>query len=405
MSDKDLKKLNKDLVKAIEWACAEYKYLEKFKWEIAHLKSTSKNHNLRKAAHFLRYIGKAERRAFEFECEVGKSLSKILVGLAKQADYDSDYKYFLLGLREVMQQMGIERGKLAKYASWHVGELDKDFVYLKKEGEEGGEKYHQLVNQVAEDIEEMEKWIGAIEASMEKARKLIDKLPQEKGDLVEVKDIISINEEGLVPVGVIIRGLKKGGVNIGPKSDLLHSPALGHAPIFREVSPPESGNALPCVYITQGNVPKEFSNFKNQIVVDLGAGKLPIAYVNATLAGAKAYIAVEPHYFGVMCVQLLNTKFLKKKFSLPKTIPTSLAPEGMLEFLRRLPDNSVSILASGIDVSIINEGYADKVSNEILRVLHPQGAYVNNNAGILISEGMKVLKGRASTPTLSVFTK
>jgi len=143
MNKKDLKKIDDHLVHAIEWASAEYNYLEEFKEEISHLKSTSKNHNLRKAAHFLRYIGKAERRAFKFEGEVGKSLSKILVELVKQANYDSDLKYFILGLREVMRQMGIERAQLAKYASWHVGVLDKDFEHLKDEGEEGGKKYQE----------------------------------------------------------------------------------------------------------------------------------------------------------------------------------------------------------------------------------------------------------------------
>ncbi len=48
----------------------------------------------------------------------------------------------------------------------------------------------------------------------------------------------------------------------------------------------------------------------------------------------------------------------------------------MLTFLRRLPDDSVSVWASGIDSHIITREESRRVSREIERVLHPSGALI-----------------------------
>lgn len=132
------------------------------------------------------------------------------------------------------------------------------------------------------------------------------------------------------------------------------------------------------------NIDKLRKLFKDQILIDLGAGKSKYGYEIASLLHTKAYVAVEP----------CNTDSLYEKFtrgdlqSRPefeqkniireyKSIPISIDDDDMLTFLRRLPDNSVSIQCSGIDRCIIqNRIYAAKVIEEIERVLSDTGAYI-----------------------------
>ncbi len=62
--------------------------------------------------------------------------------------------------------------------------------------------------------------------------------------------------------------------------------------------------------------------------------------------------------------------------------PISIIQEDMLNFLKRLPDNSVSILCSGIDTIVIPDAkYREDVEKEIERVLDPSGAYIGENCG------------------------
>ena len=52
----------------------------------------------------------------------------------------------------------------------------------------------------------------------------------------------------------------------------------------------------------------------------------------------------------------------------------------MLTFLRRLPDNSVSIISSGLDEHVLpNATYRYAVEQEMARVLDPQGLFVLNS--------------------------
>jgi hypothetical protein len=49
----------------------------------------------------------------------------------------------------------------------------------------------------------------------------------------------------------------------------------------------------------------------------------------------------------------------------------------MLNFLKRMPDNSASILTCGVTVGIGNK-YARDVEEQIKRVLDPNGAYITH---------------------------
>jgi len=130
--------------------------------------------------------------------------------------------------------------------------------------------------------------------------------------------------------------------------------------------------------------------FKGQIVVDIGAGPGGWGYLMADRAGAEAYVAVEPVFADELLYRITSIQNPglepKNPFSTPivpkheiKKIPISIVQEDMLSFLRRLPADSVSVLCSGIDkevISLSGKYYEQKVVNEIVRVVNPNGAYV-----------------------------
>ena len=126
-------------------------------------------------------------------------------------------------------------------------------------------------------------------------------------------------------------------------------------------------------------------SFKGQIVLDLGAGSRAHGYVYANLAKALAYVGVEPYNFLEVEKRLTDHKSLDgddelegrvaKRSEAP--IPRAVIKEDMLSALKRLPPDSISVFAAGIDKYIIpHNEYATKVEDEIARVLHPAGAYI-----------------------------
>lgn len=132
---------------------------------------------------------------------------------------------------------------------------------------------------------------------------------------------------------------------------------------------------------------KLFKEFKDQIVVDLGAGRNRNGYIIAALNDAKGYVGVEPgnsnfnnlayallfrDHEGDSLVDELNR--YNKPF-----IPLSLANTDALSVLRGIPPASVSVFTSGIDEFILGDEpeYVRAVGSEIERVLHPNGAFIN----------------------------
>lgn len=132
------------------------------------------------------------------------------------------------------------------------------------------------------------------------------------------------------------------------------------------------------------------SQFNNQIVIDLGCGYHANGYEFASLVGAKGYIGVDMFHGN----RLMENK---RAFSSDETkksilesaqkmgagdamaIPVSFSANDILTFLRRLPDNSVSILASGIDKNVLNNNgeYIEKINKEIQRVLNDKGIFMS----------------------------
>lgn len=152
--------------------------------------------------------------------------------------------------------------------------------------------------------------------------------------------------------------------------------------------------------------------FHEEIVLDLGVGKNIDGYVLALVSGARGYIAVEHRHMQRFFAKITapdkftsdtqlrekiakNSPYLQKIPTYDpqevervqeqmraylagtlKDIPVVLLAEDMLVATKRLPDQSVSVLAGGIDsVMISDDTYAAAMEEEIARILSPSGAY------------------------------
>ncbi|MDO8509886.1 MAG: hypothetical protein Q7S24_01965 [bacterium] len=209
--------------------------------------------------------------------------------------------------------------------------------------------------------------------------KQVDSPPQPEKDtelVVSIEELIpGINTEGLKTLDEIRQGT--------PLDETME----------------RAGNAFPTEYqqhyrngLTYLSPAEDIGRllFKDQVVVELGAGKEYGGIMVSEKFGAKGHVAVELHHAQELLKHVdSNTEFVKKlqvehperiEFS---PIPISVAAEDMLTFLRRLPDHSVSIYMSGIDGAILGDGtYRNDVAKEIERVLSPNGGCISNHTFI-----------------------
>ncbi len=142
-----------------------------------------------------------------------------------------------------------------------------------------------------------------------------------------------------------------------------------------------------------------------QTIVDLGAGNTNFGYSLSLLLGASKYVAVEKFEDTAKKLgeELKKFKIKDGKISLENLglydgrknlaeqemfpinglISASIVQDKILHFLKRLPDNSVSILTSGINYGLIdNTEYREAIALEIERVLDPKGLYISKSSDI-----------------------
>jgi ubiquinone/menaquinone biosynthesis C-methylase UbiE len=106
---------------------------------------------------------------------------------------------------------------------------------------------------------------------------------------------------------------------------------------------------------------------QGQTVVDIGCGNNSFGAKIAQNCGFDAYVGVEKN---------LESSMNKTNWGL--TMPAVYVNEDMLTFLRRLPSESVSVMANGIDNFIITGEYRENVVEEIERVLSPKGLFLTD---------------------------
>ncbi len=153
--------------------------------------------------------------------------------------------------------------------------------------------------------------------------------------------------------------------------------------------------------------------FRGQTVVDLGAGAQTDCYHLARILEAKGYLAVEGHNSesllqnmrnaGEMVVTGIPHKFFPEK----PLIPASLVGEDMLTTLKRIPSNSVSVIASGIDIFIVlgDGDFLREVENEVNRVLDPAGLFLAYHSNLSLNEPSNQEEAWDNDPYMVKYTK
>lgn len=115
--------------------------------------------------------------------------------------------------------------------------------------------------------------------------------------------------------------------------------------------------------------------FKDQIVVDLGAGASSAGYRLSQLAKARQYIAIER--FNAEALE----RAIKKDAG---ELAYQVIKTDMLNYLQSLPPSSVSIITAGIDITIIcSAKKREAIAEEVERALHPEGVFLSVWSDIL----------------------
>jgi len=208
-SQKEVKKLNKDVVLAIDWAAAEYKYVKELQQDLGEIgKGKEPLKNLRKASKIMRYISRSERRTDRFEEQVRKSIEEISEELEKHLTVQFNLKDIVTALREIAKELGVEHAHLLKYSSFYDGlleqELDKAAVEvaleekIKKDNPQKAEQLHtaflQLVHQIEYQIKDAEKWISALESSLKKAQQMLKELPDQDKMILQERGLAILHK-------------------------------------------------------------------------------------------------------------------------------------------------------------------------------------------------------------------
>ena len=111
-----------------------------------------------------------------------------------------------------------------------------------------------------------------------------------------------------------------------------------------------------------------------KMLVDLGAGRDRGRIQNmAQRLGAKIYIGVDK-FFPYKEREEINSDQDLSYGEKQEDMQVATIKGDMLDFLSRLPDNSVCITMNGIDIDMVtSEAYINALVKEIIRVLHPSG--------------------------------
>lgn len=144
---------------------------------------------------------------------------------------------------------------------------------------------------------------------------------------------------------------------------------------------------------------KALEVFKNQIMIDLGCGESASGYLISQILKSKAYIGVDMYNSSQLefsMTQIRSSIKTRDNYrdsfeNLPgfykHKIPFAIENSDILSFLKRLPNNSVSIMMGGIGQEVIeNYKYRDEILKEIKRVLSPDGGCLTVSSDFYINE-------------------
>lgn len=131
---------------------------------------------------------------------------------------------------------------------------------------------------------------------------------------------------------------------------------------------------------------KLLQRLSDGVVVDLGAGVKSTGYYFAHQHRAAGYIGVEPAHPADLQKEV-QTQADRIK-SRPAT-PFVVVAENMLAFLKRLPDDSATIITSNIDSNVIPDPkIREQIGLEINRVIGARNMYITNFSEVPLPRGM-----------------
>ena len=108
---------------------------------------------------------------------------------------------------------------------------------------------------------------------------------------------------------------------------------------------------------------------------------MPHGYLIAATFEAKNYLAIEPYYADVL-LKTLGQAIEEQKHVVTE-IPWKISSDDMLTALRKIPDDSVSILACGIEDCILPDAdYKAAVEAEVARALSDTGVFASSHSDL-----------------------
>ncbi|MBT6774120.1 hypothetical protein HOA91_02005 [Candidatus Woesearchaeota archaeon] len=205
---KDIETLEKYITLTIDWISAEYNYLEKFKSELEEIKNDPPKKikkDFKKAVSFIRYIGRAERRANRYEKKVSKELQEINEELHPHIKDEMGLNMIggLSDFKNMIEDLKINGAQVVKYSSLYHGKLNEQltkaqieeelYEKIKTDHPKKAEQIHKhflnMLSGLTKEIDFVEEWIASFQVSLKETEQFINKLTN--------NDKINILDEGL----------------------------------------------------------------------------------------------------------------------------------------------------------------------------------------------------------------
>ena len=304
-------KLNKDLVHAIEWAAAEFNYIEDLKKELNIINDDDVEKEVKEISEsiaILKYVSRAERRAAKFEEQVEQDLKEFYAELSTHLGFDFSFKQELM---QIIRELGIEHDALVKYTSIYEGLLRQELSKAEAEAQlladikddsKEGERIHgsllNLIKKIKGQVKNAEEWVSALEASLKKAADLINKETAMNlmGKPINVSKLLTkeAKRSKLLAHVIFSSGRFKGVVS---DKAYWHRKDLE---LFRKLSQGEVIGYIPSYY--------SFEFALSLHVWNVPHGELSFGYKNKD---AQGMIIFNDKFYDELCVGVSDTNLLK----------------------------------------------------------------------------------------------
>ena len=184
------KRLRKELLLAVEWTAAEYKFIKELQAELKNITQETKVREevkeISRAVSLLKHVGRAERRAAKFQERTKKNLAQYSEHLRY---YNEPQIEIQDKLQQVIRETKIEYEALVNYASRYEGLLRQELTEaeaqiqlqadIEAEHPQKAALIHasvlRLLAKIQQKVYSAEQWVAALEASLKKALELFER--------------------------------------------------------------------------------------------------------------------------------------------------------------------------------------------------------------------------------------